>query len=450
MSGGALSVEVAREKYKDLSSYFAKDAVMSRISKEITNKYLTAEKMTQLVLSAAVKNKMLLEATPESLCQELQKACAMGLAPNGIDGHLVPFRDRKRNCVNVVFIADYKGLIKLMYRSGLVIGVYANAVRKKDVFEYRYGHGSRLTHHPFDAETHEGRGPLCNAWAMVELKGGGSPFVVLSRADVDARRKASRGSDSQFSPWTTSPDAMWAKSAIRQLAKFVPLTPEIQEEFDKEAKNEYAEDVIDVESLAAGDVQNLEHDDEGEPEPTPPPQTRTQRLAQAANVKTPPKTTTKTAPPKAQTPPPQPPDDEEEESLPKDEPLDVESQEVEEAEVEEPEQEPEPEATPPPKKSPPKSAPPKPSPAKEDPPSSRSTAPPEDADPRTRKEILDDFQRFLFSPGCSTADDVDLVYEENITLNRHKLRDADAKWAMGVADGRKKELADAATTTKGK
>jgi len=50
--------------------------------------------------------------------------------------------------------------------------------------------------------------------------------VVLDRLDVERRRSKSDSWKSEksrpYSPWTTAPEAMWRKSAVRELAKWMP------------------------------------------------------------------------------------------------------------------------------------------------------------------------------------------------------------------------------------
>ena len=51
-----------------------------------------------------------------------------------------------------------------------------------------------------------------------------SKVVVLNRAEVMKIKASSQGSSSQYSPWNTNEPAMWLKSAVRQLAKWVPTS----------------------------------------------------------------------------------------------------------------------------------------------------------------------------------------------------------------------------------
>jgi recombination protein RecT len=60
--------------------------------------------------------------------------------------------------------------------------------------------------------------------------GATSKVVVLNRSAIDRLKASSQGGDSQYSPWTTNEPAMWLKSAVRQLAKWVPTSAEYMRE----------------------------------------------------------------------------------------------------------------------------------------------------------------------------------------------------------------------------
>ena len=55
-------------------------------------------------------------------------------------------------------------------------------------------------------------------------------MVVLNRAAIDKIRAVSQGSSSEYSPWRKWEEAMWLKSAVRQLQKWVPTSAEFRAE----------------------------------------------------------------------------------------------------------------------------------------------------------------------------------------------------------------------------
>src|SRR5438876_848373 len=55
---------------------------------------------------------------------------------------------------------------------------------------------------------------------------GGKSFEVLDPEHVAERRKRSASQKLPASPWNTDTEAMWRKSAVRQLQRWLPQTPE--------------------------------------------------------------------------------------------------------------------------------------------------------------------------------------------------------------------------------
>lgn len=206
-----------------IQDFLGQDAVKKQLALALP-KHMTPNRMVRLALSAASKNPLLLKCTPESIGLSLMAASEMGIEPDGRHGYLVPYQNRKNGTYESQFIPGYMGFIRLAYQSGMVSSFMARPVFEKDKFEYKYGTGSFLTHTPSDAED---RGALTHAWAMAELKEGGAPFVVLNRAEVMAHKKASKSAGGAYSPWATHEPEMWAKTAVRVLSKFIPLSAEL-------------------------------------------------------------------------------------------------------------------------------------------------------------------------------------------------------------------------------
>jgi recombinational DNA repair protein RecT len=154
--------------------------------------------------------------------------CAqLGLEPDNVMGraYILPYKGRAQ------LIVGYKGYIDLFYRSGMGQGLIAEAVYEKDHFIYRLGLDPKLEHVP--AET-EDRGALKYAYAVADIAGGGKVWRVLNREQVMRAKKSSQSAGSEYSPWTTNEEEMWVKTAIRALAKRIPLSPELREAIARE------------------------------------------------------------------------------------------------------------------------------------------------------------------------------------------------------------------------
>lgn len=155
----------------------------------------------------------------------LLTAARLGLEPGTEQFYLVPQSPRKGAPKEIMGITGYQGLVELMYRAGAVASVIVEAVRENDKFSYVPGRDERPIHEiDWDADD---RGKLKLVYAYAIMKGGAtSKVVVLNRSRINEIKSKSASARSDYSPWTTSEEAMWLKSAARQLAKWVPTSAE--------------------------------------------------------------------------------------------------------------------------------------------------------------------------------------------------------------------------------
>jgi len=74
-------------------------------------------------------------------------------------------------------------------------------------------------------------GEIRGAYAYAEMVGGGvSKVVVVGPKEIERSKSASATASKSHSPWTTDYGAMVLKTAIHQLAKWVPTSAEYRRE----------------------------------------------------------------------------------------------------------------------------------------------------------------------------------------------------------------------------
>lgn len=219
----------------------------------------------RVALTAINKQPLLLQCTQESLLGCLMDCAQLGLETDSIRGlaYLIPFNDSKRGMV-CTLVVGFQGLIDLSYRHPKVKAIRYATVRRGDYFDYQEGLQPKLVHRPNDEE----EGELTHAYAICELDNGGQTWVVMNKRQVMKAKASSRSANSNYSPWTTHEEAMWAKTAVRQLAKRIPKSRELAEALGKDDD----EQVIDVQSTTvnATPVINVELP----PEPTKDEETK--------------------------------------------------------------------------------------------------------------------------------------------------------------------------------
>ncbi|MEU5853983.1 recombinase RecT [Nocardiopsis dassonvillei] len=172
-------------------------------------------------LTQAAKN------NPAAFMGALMDAAQQGLVPGTAEYYLTP-RKRKGQ-LEIQGITGWQGLVELMHRAGAISSVVAEVVYENDIFRYTPGRMDRPEHEiDWDADD-RGRMRLVYAYAVM-TNGATSKVVVLNRAKIDKLKAQSDGAHSEYSPWKKWEESMWLKSAVRQLAKWVPTSSEYRKE----------------------------------------------------------------------------------------------------------------------------------------------------------------------------------------------------------------------------
>ncbi|HPM22038.1 MAG TPA: recombination protein RecT [Thermotogota bacterium] len=217
--------------------------LFKRMAPEIAKvlpQHIKSDHLLRVAMTEIRKNPKLLECSSQSLLGALMLSAQLGLEP-GILGHayLIPYYNNKTKSTEVQFQIGYKGYIDLVRRSGELQTLDVHEVCRNDVFEYEYGLTPKLMHRP----ALENRGAAYCYYAIAKFKDGGFSFLVMSVQDIEKFRKRSKSPD--YGPWVTDYDAMAKKTVIKQLAKYLPLSTEIQRSMtqDETTKKEY-EDVF--------------------------------------------------------------------------------------------------------------------------------------------------------------------------------------------------------------
>ena len=192
-----------------------------------------ASRFMRCVITACNKNPKLWDCTPASVASVILQAAQWGLMPDGHHAHLIPYG----NDATLQF--DYKGILALVMRSGEVAHIHADIVCQNDKYRFNLG---KVEEHVVDLS--KVRGEAYAVYAMVRFKDGETAAIQMSKAEVEAIRKASRSGSS--GPWATYPMEMWKKTAFKRLAKWLPRLPrDVQEAIHKDNEAEYGHRTVE-------------------------------------------------------------------------------------------------------------------------------------------------------------------------------------------------------------
>lgn len=214
------------QKKLTIRDHLNSPAFVAEIGKALP-KHMKPERMARIALTAMTRTPKLAECSQQSFFRCLLDLSQWGLEPDGRRAHLIPYGSE------CTLIIDYKGLVELAYRSGVVRNIHADVVREGDVFSYNLGMIERHTPWAFrnDAAKPEKAGEIVAAYCIVSLKGD-AKCEVLTREEVDGIRNRSKAGRS--GPWVTDYSEMAKKTAFRRVSKWLPLSAEIYDAFEKD------------------------------------------------------------------------------------------------------------------------------------------------------------------------------------------------------------------------
>jgi len=194
------------------------DQMSGEIAK-VLPEHVTPERFQRVTLTALQRTPDLLKCDRKSLFESVMQCAADGLQPDGREAALTKFGSK------VAYMPMVAGILKKIRQSGDLSTITAQVVYDNDSFDYWIDdEGEHLTHKP---EMLEDPGNPRAVYAMARTTDGGVYIEVLRMSDVERIRKASKSSGG--GPWAQWWDQMAKKSAIRRLAKRLPMSTDLEQ-----------------------------------------------------------------------------------------------------------------------------------------------------------------------------------------------------------------------------
>ena len=188
---------------------------------------LTPEKFVNIVINQVKKDSKLLNAfiaNPSSMFASILFGAEIGLVPSDEIGELflIPRnlkQDNGKYLSTVTPLIGYKGLVKVIMRSGDYEKIEAHIVYKCDKFKVSLGTNPKLDHTP-KYEGERTADNITHAYAVLTLKSGKTQFAVMTRNEIIAvRDKAKSPNDLYFNDVKNPNRWMEKKCALVQLSK---------------------------------------------------------------------------------------------------------------------------------------------------------------------------------------------------------------------------------------
>lgn len=188
--------------------------------------HIPLERFMRVVQTACNSNPDLLGADRRSLFESAMKAAQDGLLPDGKEGALVIYKTKNRDgtwAEKVQWMPMIGGLLKKIRNSGELKTINAHVVFENDHFHFVLGDEERIEHTP----TLDEPGRPIAAYAIAQTKDGGIYRRVMSLAQIEKVRKASRAGER--GPWASWWEAMAEKTVLRNLAKLLPMSSDLDD-----------------------------------------------------------------------------------------------------------------------------------------------------------------------------------------------------------------------------
>jgi recombination protein RecT len=189
--------------------------------------HIPYERFARVIMNAVAQNPDLLAADRGSLLTAAAKAATDGLLCDGREAALVIFNKKIGNewAKSVQYMPMVAGILKKVRNSGELSAIVAKVVYAGDKFRNWIDDSGE--HIEYEASDDQDREIVRRVFAMAKLKDGSIEVEVLTPADIEKIRNASRSKDK--GPWVDWWDQMAIKSAIRRLSKRLPLNTDLDD-----------------------------------------------------------------------------------------------------------------------------------------------------------------------------------------------------------------------------
>lgn len=181
------------------------------------------------------------DCTRESFFKACVEAATDGLIPDGRQGVILPYRDKKRNVTLAQWQPMVWGIVDLVKNSREVIDINAYLVREGETFRMWVDEkGPHFTH---EQDVANDAAPIVSVYAFARTRDGGVYVESIGKTEMKMFRAMARSGDG--GPWEKWAGEMFKVRVIKRLCKRLPMSPEAAETLLRMDRRE-GEEEIDV------------------------------------------------------------------------------------------------------------------------------------------------------------------------------------------------------------
>lgn len=192
--------------------------------------HIPVERFMRVVMTAVQNNPALAQADRQSLWNASMRAAQDGLLPDGREGALVIYKTKEKQrdgkevwIEKVQWMPMIAGIRKKVRNSGEIATWDAQVVHKNDHFEFELGDDPFIKHKP----ALDNPGEVIAAYSVAVLKSGEKSREVMTRAQIEKVRSASRSKDR--GPWVDWFEEMCRKTVARRHSKLLPMSTDLDD-----------------------------------------------------------------------------------------------------------------------------------------------------------------------------------------------------------------------------
>lgn len=188
--------------------------------------HIPVERFMRVVMTAVQNSPELQHADRRSLFNSCMRAAQDGLLPDGREGALVIYKTKDGDSwiAKVQWMPMIAGIRKKARNSGEIVTWDAQVVCLNDDFEFELGDSPYIKHKPCMAGD---PGPVIAAYSVATLKGGEKSREVMTRAQIDKVRAASKSPTK--GPWSDWFEEMARKTVARRHSKLLPMSTDLDD-----------------------------------------------------------------------------------------------------------------------------------------------------------------------------------------------------------------------------
>jgi recombination protein RecT len=188
---------------------------------------ISPAKFVQIVTNEVKKNSKLLNAfaeNPSSMFASILAGAEIGLVPSDLLGefYLIPrtLKIDGKFKLSVTPLIGYKGLVKILLRSGDIQSIEAHVVYEGDLFDVQYGTNPKLNHEPKAINRTSDK--ISHVYCVAFFKSGRTQFHVLSRQEIlNIKNMSKNNNDLYFNDQKNPNRWMEKKCCLIQLSKLL-------------------------------------------------------------------------------------------------------------------------------------------------------------------------------------------------------------------------------------